>query len=158
MAVTDLYLIPPLRWDFTWRLAWLPHSTMWIDALQRKADEDSLVLQKMTGDWQNYSQALSGMKSNISSIAQTMRSLQTSLTADQQRVTMSNEMFYDLTQQVRGRWLMWREGVGVPLRLTLWIPSVAIQRFPLIMFFKEHVLCPDDEPADATGQCNDFHG
>lgn len=78
---------------------------MWIDALQRKADEDSLVLQKMTGDWQNYSQALSGMKSNISSTAQNMRSLQSSLAANQQWVAMSNEMFYDLTQQVRGCWL-----------------------------------------------------
>lgn len=78
---------------------------MWIDALQRKADEDSLVLQKMTGDWQNYSQALSAMKSNISSTAQNMRSLQNSLTADQQRIAVSNEMFYDLTQQVCGQWL-----------------------------------------------------
>lgn len=89
----------------TLRLVWFPRSTMWIDALQRKADEDSLVLQKMTSDWQNYSQELSAMKSNISSTAQNMRSLQNSLTADQQRIAMSNEMFYDLTQQVRGQWL-----------------------------------------------------
>uniref|UniRef100_H3D3T6 Scavenger receptor class A member 3 n=2 Tax=Tetraodon nigroviridis TaxID=99883 RepID=H3D3T6_TETNG len=75
-------------------------STMWIDALQRKSDEDSLVLQKMTGDWQNYSQTLSAMKANISSTAQNMRSLQTSLAVDQQKIAMSNEMFYDLTQQM----------------------------------------------------------
>lgn len=90
------------------RLVWFPRSTMWIDALQRKADEDSLLLQKMTGDWQNYSQVLSAMKSNISSTAQNMRSLQISLTADQQRIVLSNEMFYDLTQQVSGQWLEWK--------------------------------------------------
>lgn len=78
---------------------------MWIDALQRKADEDTLVLQKLTGNWQNYSQALSAMKSNISSTAQNMRSLQNSLTADQQRIVMSNEMYYDLSQQACGQWL-----------------------------------------------------
>lgn len=81
---------------------------MWIDALQRKADEDTLVLQKMTGDWQNYSQALSAMKANISSTAQNMRSLQNSLAADQQRIAMSNEMYYDLTQQVPPFWTLTR--------------------------------------------------
>lgn len=80
-------------------------STMWIDALQRKAGEDALVLQKLTSDWQNYSQALSAMKSNISSAAQNMRSLQNSLVVGQQRIVMSNEMYYDLTQQVSGQWL-----------------------------------------------------
>ncbi|XP_029705632.1 scavenger receptor class A member 3 isoform X1 [Takifugu rubripes] len=75
-------------------------STMWIDALQRKADEDTLVLQKLTSDWQNYSQALSAIKSNISSTAQSMRLLQNSLAAGQQRIAMSNEMYYDLTQQM----------------------------------------------------------
>lgn len=75
-------------------------STMWIDALQRKADEETLVLQKLTSDWQNYSRALSTMKSNISSTTQTMRSLQNSIIADHQRISMSNELYYDLTQQV----------------------------------------------------------
>lgn len=84
---------------------WFLCSTMWIDALQRKADEDTLVLHKLTGDWQNYSQALSAMKSNISSTAQSMRSLQNSLIADKQRIVMSNEMYYDLSQQACGQWL-----------------------------------------------------
>lgn len=73
--------------------------------MQRKADEDTLVLQKLTSDWQNYSQALGAMKSNISSTAQNMRLLQNSLVAGQQRIFMSNEMYYDLTQQVCGQWL-----------------------------------------------------
>lgn len=83
---------------------WFLRSTLWIDALQRKADEDTLVLQKLTSDWQNYSQALSAIKSNISSAAQNMRLLQNSLVAGQQRIVMSNEMYYDLTQQVGGQW------------------------------------------------------
>uniref|UniRef100_A0AAV2K759 Scavenger receptor class A member 3 n=1 Tax=Knipowitschia caucasica TaxID=637954 RepID=A0AAV2K759_KNICA len=75
-------------------------STMWIDALQRKADEEALVLQKLTVDWQDYTKVLTAIKSNTSSTTQTMRFLQTSIQADQQRIAMSTEIFYDLTQQV----------------------------------------------------------
>ncbi|KAM4522100.1 scavenger receptor class A member 3 [Odontesthes bonariensis] len=75
-------------------------SKMWIDALQRKADEETLVLQKLSSDWQNYSRVLSAIKSNTSSTSQTMRFLQNSIMIDQQRIAMSTDMFYDLTQQM----------------------------------------------------------
>ncbi|XP_041832756.1 scavenger receptor class A member 3 [Melanotaenia boesemani] len=75
-------------------------STMWIDALQRKADEDNLVLQKLTTDWQNYSRVIGAMKSNTSSNSQTMRFLQNSIMIDRQRIAMSTEVLYDLTHQV----------------------------------------------------------
>ncbi|XP_041661279.1 scavenger receptor class A member 3 [Cheilinus undulatus] len=75
-------------------------STMWIDALQRKADEETLVLQKLTSDWQNYSRVLSAIKSNTSSTTQNMRFLQNNIVADQQRIAMATEVYYDLTQQV----------------------------------------------------------
>uniref|UniRef100_A0A8D3BX12 Scavenger receptor class A, member 3 n=1 Tax=Scophthalmus maximus TaxID=52904 RepID=A0A8D3BX12_SCOMX len=75
-------------------------STMWIDALQRKSDEETLVLQKLTSDWQNYSRVLSAIKSNTSSTTQTMRFLQNNIAADHQRIVMSSEVYYDLTQQV----------------------------------------------------------
>lgn len=75
-------------------------STMWIDALQRKADEETLVLQKLTSDWQNYSRVLSAIKSNMSSTTQNMRFLQNNIIADHQRIAMSTEVYYDLTQQV----------------------------------------------------------
>ncbi|KAM9839899.1 scavenger receptor class A member 3 [Aulostomus maculatus] len=75
-------------------------SAMWIDALQRKADEETLVLQKLTSDWQNYSRVLSAIKSNTSSTMQTLRFLQNGIIADHQRIGMSTEVYYDLTQQV----------------------------------------------------------
>nr|QHR93525.1 scavenger receptor class A member 3 [Nibea albiflora] len=75
-------------------------STMWIDALQRKAEEETLVLQKLTTDWQDYSRVLSAIKSNTSSTTQNMRFLQNNIAADHQRIAMSNEVYYDLTQQV----------------------------------------------------------
>ncbi|XP_037541530.1 scavenger receptor class A member 3 [Nematolebias whitei] len=75
-------------------------STMWINALQRKADEETLVLQKLTSDWQNYSRVMGSIKSDASSMSQTMRFLQNSIKMDQQRISMSSEVIYDLTQQM----------------------------------------------------------
>lgn len=75
-------------------------SAMWIDALQRKAEEETLVLQKMTIDWQNYSRALSTLKSSSTATTQTMRSLQNSISATYQRISMSSDMVHDLTLQV----------------------------------------------------------
>uniref|UniRef100_A0A8C5H5I9 Scavenger receptor class A member 3 n=2 Tax=Gouania willdenowi TaxID=441366 RepID=A0A8C5H5I9_GOUWI len=75
-------------------------SAMWIDALQRKADEETLVLQKLTTDWQNYTLDLNAIKSNTSSTTQLLRFLQNNIIADHQRIAMSNEVYNDLTQQV----------------------------------------------------------
>ncbi|XP_054618627.1 scavenger receptor class A member 3-like [Dunckerocampus dactyliophorus] len=88
------------HWQEIIHICCLLSSTMWIDALQRKSDEETLVLQKLTSDWQNYSQVLGVIKSNTSSNTQTLRFLQNSIIADHQRMVMSSEMYYDLSQQV----------------------------------------------------------
>ncbi|TRY88925.1 hypothetical protein DNTS_008498 [Danionella cerebrum] len=75
-------------------------SSSWIGALQRKADEESLVLQKITADWQNYTRALADLKSDTSVTIQTLRTVQSSVSATHQRITMSSEMVHDLTLQV----------------------------------------------------------
>ncbi|XP_042565877.1 scavenger receptor class A member 3 [Clupea harengus] len=75
-------------------------SAVWIDVLQRKADEETLVLQKMTTEWQNYSRILGTLKSNSSATMQAVRSVQSSVSATHQRITMSSEMVHDLTLQV----------------------------------------------------------
>ncbi|XP_026855562.2 scavenger receptor class A member 3 isoform X1 [Electrophorus electricus] len=75
-------------------------SAMWIDALRRKAEEDTLVLQKMSSDWQNYSRTLSTLKSNSSAATQTMRTIQNGIVTTHQRISMSSDMVHDLTLQV----------------------------------------------------------
>uniref|UniRef100_A0A673LZG9 Scavenger receptor class A member 3-like n=1 Tax=Sinocyclocheilus rhinocerous TaxID=307959 RepID=A0A673LZG9_9TELE len=75
-------------------------SALWIGALQRKAEEETLVLQKITADWQNYSRVLSALKSNASVTTQTMRAIQNGVSATHQRISMSSEMVHDLTLQV----------------------------------------------------------
>lgn len=75
-------------------------NAMWIDALQRKSDEETLVLQKMTTEWQNYSRVLNGLKSNSSTTMQTVRSIQNGISAMHQRLSFSSELAHDLTLQV----------------------------------------------------------
>ncbi|XP_050995093.1 scavenger receptor class A member 3 [Labeo rohita] len=75
-------------------------SALWIGALQRKAEEETLVLQKITADWQNYSRVLSTLKSNASITTQAMRAIQNGVSATHQRISMSSEMVHDLTLQV----------------------------------------------------------
>ncbi|XP_077077288.1 scavenger receptor class A member 3 [Siphateles boraxobius] len=75
-------------------------SASWIGALQRKAEEETLVLQKITADWQNYSRVLSALKSNASITMQTVRAVQSGVSATHQRISMSSEMVHDLTLQV----------------------------------------------------------
>ncbi|XP_060772141.1 scavenger receptor class A member 3 isoform X3 [Neoarius graeffei] len=74
-------------------------SALWIDVLQRKAEEEGLVLQKMTKDWQNYSRTLSAIRSNSSANVQTMRLIQSGISATHQRISMSSDMVHDLTLQ-----------------------------------------------------------
>uniref|UniRef100_W5U7V0 Scavenger receptor class A member 3 n=1 Tax=Ictalurus punctatus TaxID=7998 RepID=W5U7V0_ICTPU len=75
-------------------------SALWINALQRKAEEEALVLQKMTKDWQNYSRTLNAIKSNSSTNVQTMRSIQSAISATHQRISISSDMVHELTLQV----------------------------------------------------------
>lgn len=75
-------------------------SGLWIGALQRKAEEETLVLQKITADWQNYSRVLSTLKTNTSITMQNLRVVQNSISATQQRISTSSEMVHDLTLQV----------------------------------------------------------
>ncbi|XP_064196461.1 scavenger receptor class A member 3 [Anguilla rostrata] len=75
-------------------------NAVWMDTLQRKADEETMVLQKITTDWQSYSKVLGSLKSNSSITSQAVRSIQSGISATHQRISMSSEMVHDLTLQV----------------------------------------------------------
>ncbi|KAF6729902.1 Scavenger receptor class A member 3 [Oryzias melastigma] len=71
----------------------------WINVLQRKADEDSRLLQTLNSSWQNNSQVMSAIMSNTSSISQNVLYLHSNILIDQQRIATATEMFYDLSHQ-----------------------------------------------------------
>uniref|UniRef100_A0A1A7WGJ6 Scavenger receptor class A, member 3 n=1 Tax=Iconisemion striatum TaxID=60296 RepID=A0A1A7WGJ6_9TELE len=75
-------------------------SATWIEALQRKAEEETLILHKLTSDWQNYSRVLNSVKFNTSSTSQTVRILQNDIVKNQQEISMTADVIHDLTHQV----------------------------------------------------------
>ncbi|KAJ8270688.1 hypothetical protein GJAV_G00118070 [Gymnothorax javanicus] len=75
-------------------------NALWVDSLQRKADEETIVLQKITTDWQNYSNVLGSLKSNSSTTSQAVRTIQNGISTVNQKISLSSEMVHDLTLQV----------------------------------------------------------
>ncbi|XP_066450702.1 scavenger receptor class A member 3 isoform X1 [Eleutherodactylus coqui] len=74
----------------------------WIQVIQRKTDEETLTLQKIVTDWQNYSKILGGFKSTSTKTIDLVRNIQSSITATAQRITMNTEVMHDLVLQVMG--------------------------------------------------------
>ncbi|XP_040283031.1 scavenger receptor class A member 3 isoform X2 [Bufo bufo] len=74
----------------------------WIQVIQRKNDEETLTLQKIVTDWQNYSKILGGFKSTSVKTIDLVRNIQSSITATAQRITMNTEVMHDLVLQVMG--------------------------------------------------------
>lgn len=74
----------------------------WIQVIQRKTDEETLTLQKIVNDWQNYSKVFGGFKSTSVKTIDLVRNIQSSITATAQRITMNTEVMHDLVLQVMG--------------------------------------------------------
>ncbi|XP_071999990.1 scavenger receptor class A member 3 isoform X1 [Engystomops pustulosus] len=74
----------------------------WIQVIQRKTDEETLTLQKIVTDWQNYSKILGGFKSTSVKTIDLVRNIQSSITATAQRISMNTEVMHDLVLQVMG--------------------------------------------------------
>ncbi|XP_069831831.1 scavenger receptor class A member 3 isoform X2 [Dendropsophus ebraccatus] len=74
----------------------------WIQVIQRKTDEETLTLQKIVNDWQNYSKIFGGFKTTSVKTIDLVRNIQSSITATAQRITMNTEVMHDLVLQVMG--------------------------------------------------------
>lgn len=83
-----------------------------------------------------------------------MRSLQNNIIADHQRIAMSNEVYYDLTQQVC---LCPTLSVSASKAFKLWeiIENVSGLQAKMCNTF---VFSAGYESADAARQCDIFHG
>uniref|UniRef100_A0A1A8JHU0 Scavenger receptor class A, member 3 n=2 Tax=Nothobranchius kuhntae TaxID=321403 RepID=A0A1A8JHU0_NOTKU len=75
-------------------------SATWIEALQRKAEEETLILHKLTSDWQNYSRVLNSVRSNAGIISLGVHVLLGNIMKNQHEISMTAEVIYDLTHQV----------------------------------------------------------
>nr|XP_033791364.1 scavenger receptor class A member 3 [Geotrypetes seraphini] len=74
----------------------------WIQVIQRKTDEETLALQRIVTDWQNYTRLFGALRTTSSKTSELVRNLQTSISIATQRISQNSEVMHDLVLQVMG--------------------------------------------------------
>ncbi|KAH1172920.1 scavenger receptor class A member 3 isoform X1 [Mauremys mutica] len=74
----------------------------WIQAIQRKTDEETLTLQKMVTEWQNYTRLFGNLRATSSKTSELVKSIQASMSLASQRISQNAEGMHDLVLQVMG--------------------------------------------------------
>ncbi|XP_075782068.1 scavenger receptor class A member 3 isoform X2 [Pelodiscus sinensis] len=77
-------------------------SAAWIQAIQRKTDEETLTLQKMVSEWQNYTRLFGSLRATSAKTGELVKSIQASTSAASQRISQNAEGMHDLVLQVMG--------------------------------------------------------
>ncbi|XP_048372457.1 scavenger receptor class A member 3 isoform X2 [Sphaerodactylus townsendi] len=75
-------------------------TTDWIHVIQRKTNEETLTLQKIMSEWQNYTRIFGGLRATSSKTGDLVKSIQTSLGIASQRISQNSEGMHDLVLQV----------------------------------------------------------
>ncbi|KAM9383572.1 scavenger receptor class A member 3 [Phaethornis superciliosus] len=86
-----------LRMNFT-----LGQSSERIGAVQRKAEEETLTLQKMVTEWQNYSRLFGGLRTASSQTGELVKSIQGRLGSAARLAAQNSEAMHELVLQVMG--------------------------------------------------------
>ncbi|XP_029452091.1 scavenger receptor class A member 3 [Rhinatrema bivittatum] len=76
------------------------HTSEWIHVIQRKTDEETLILQKIVNDWQNYTRLFGVFRTTSLKTSELVRNIQTSVVAAAQRISQNSEAMHDLVLQV----------------------------------------------------------
>ncbi|XP_027689300.2 scavenger receptor class A member 3 isoform X4 [Chelonia mydas] len=74
----------------------------WIRAIQRKTDEETLTLQKVVTEWQNYTRLFGSLRATSSKTSELVKSIQASMSLASQRISQNSEGMHDLVLQVMG--------------------------------------------------------
>ncbi|KFV75379.1 Scavenger receptor class A member 3, partial [Struthio camelus australis] len=80
----------------------LGQTSDWIHVIQRKTDEETLTLQKIVTEWQNYTRLFSGLRATSSKTSELVKSIQGSVSSAAQQVSQNSESMHDLVLQVMG--------------------------------------------------------
>ncbi|XP_065691880.2 scavenger receptor class A member 3 isoform X1 [Patagioenas fasciata] len=80
----------------------LGQTSDWIQVIQRKTDEETLTLQKIVSEWQNYTRLLGGLRATSSKTSELVKSIQGSAGAVARQVGQNSESMHDLVLQVMG--------------------------------------------------------
>ncbi|KAM4771263.1 scavenger receptor class A member 3 [Rhinophrynus dorsalis] len=77
-------------------------TTEWVHIIQRKTDEETLTLQKIVTDWQNYSKVFAGFKTTSAKTIDLVKNIQSSVGATVQRISLNTEVIHDMVLHVMG--------------------------------------------------------
>ncbi|NXY79784.1 SCAR3 protein, partial [Glareola pratincola] len=80
----------------------LGQTSEWIRVVQRKADEETLTLQKIVAEWQNYTRLFGGLRATSSKTSELVKSIQGSVGAAARQAGQNSESMHDLVLQVMG--------------------------------------------------------
>uniref|UniRef100_A0A8C9G949 Scavenger receptor class A member 3 n=1 Tax=Pavo cristatus TaxID=9049 RepID=A0A8C9G949_PAVCR len=80
----------------------LGQTSDWIQLIQRKTDEETLTLQKMVTEWQNYTRLFAGLRAASAETGELVRSIQAGVGAAARQVGQNAEGMHDLVLQVMG--------------------------------------------------------
>lgn len=80
----------------------LGQTSDWIQVIQRKTDEETLTLQKIVTEWQNYTRLFGGLRAVSSKTSELVKSIQSSVSAATRQVSQNSESMHDLVLQVMG--------------------------------------------------------
>ncbi|XP_062979764.1 scavenger receptor class A member 3 isoform X2 [Elgaria multicarinata webbii] len=72
----------------------------WAHVIQRRTSEETLTLQKIVTEWQNYTRLFGSLRATSSKTGELVKSIQTSLGIASQRISQNSEGMHDLVLQV----------------------------------------------------------
>ncbi|NXE16741.1 SCAR3 protein, partial [Lophotis ruficrista] len=80
----------------------LGQTSDWIRLIRRKTDEETLTLQKIVTEWQNYTRLFGGLRAASSKTGELVKSIQGSVGAAARQVGQNSESMHELALQVMG--------------------------------------------------------
>ncbi|NXU47901.1 SCAR3 protein, partial [Turnix velox] len=80
----------------------LGQTSDWIQLIQRKTDEETLTLQKMVTEWQNYTRLFGVLRTTSSKTSEMVKNIQGNVGAAVRQVGQNSENMHELVLQVMG--------------------------------------------------------
>ncbi|XP_067840838.1 scavenger receptor class A member 3 isoform X2 [Heptranchias perlo] len=75
-------------------------NSLWLEEIQRKTDEETLILQKIVTDWQNSTKVFGVLRASVSKMNDVVKNIQSTLATTLQRVSQNSEVMHDLSLQL----------------------------------------------------------
>eukprot|EP00062_Callorhinchus_milii_P008416 gi/632951088/ref/XP_007891101.1/ PREDICTED: scavenger receptor class A member 3 isoform X2 [Callorhinchus milii] len=75
-------------------------NSLWLEEIQRKTDEETLILQKVTTDWLNSTRVFGVIKASVSKTNNMVKKIQSSVAYTLQKISQNSEAMHDLSLQI----------------------------------------------------------